>query len=58
MNLKDKLKEMSEEEQLKLSCHRRNAGKRPLVVWRGFCFDRIPRKGMGRKNALRFRQDD
>ncbi len=27
---------MSEEEQLKLSCHRRNAGKRPLVVGEDF----------------------
>ena len=40
------------------SCHRRNAGKKTSRSRNRFCFDRIPRKGMGRKNALRFRQDD
>ena len=49
MNLKDKLKEMSEEEQLKLLATDGMLVKRPLCSWRGFCSDRIPRKGMGRK---------
>lgn len=46
-NLKERLPDMSEEEQLALLATKRDAGKTPTGDWGGFCTDWIQRGGMG-----------
>ena len=58
MNLKDKLKDMSEEEQLKLLATDGMLVKRPLVVGTDFVLTGFREKEWEEKNALSFRQNN
>lgn len=51
LHLKDRLPSMTEEEQLELFSHRRNAGKAPRLGWSGLCSYRLQRKRMERKTG-------